>query len=92
MPKPGSSSTTGPGLSRDRVLNAAVSVADRVGIAGLTMRSLAQELGAKPMSVYHHVANKEEILDGIVDRSIFLQWAPRGARKSAGARSQRVGC
>jgi AcrR family transcriptional regulator len=44
-----------------------VAVADAGGLAGLTIRSLAQELGVKPMSVYHHVANKDEILDGIVD-------------------------
>ncbi|MFI7064675.1 TetR/AcrR family transcriptional regulator [Kribbella sp. NPDC050124] len=56
-----------PRLSRDRVLEAAVAVADAGGIGGLTIRSLAQELGVKPMSVYYHVANKEEILDGIVD-------------------------
>ncbi len=54
-------------LSRERVLAGAVAVADAGGIAGLTIRSLAQELGVKPMSVYHHVANKDEILDGIVD-------------------------
>jgi AcrR family transcriptional regulator len=49
------------------VLRGAVSVADAGGIAALTIRSLAVELGVKPMSVYHHVANKDEILDGIVD-------------------------
>jgi AcrR family transcriptional regulator len=54
-------------LSRDRVLRGAVAVADKAGIGSLTMRSLAQELGVKPMSLYHHVANKDEILDGIVD-------------------------
>ena len=54
-------------LSRERVLAGAVEVADADGIAGLTIRSLARELGVKPMSVYHHVANKDEILDGIVD-------------------------
>jgi AcrR family transcriptional regulator len=54
-------------LSRERVLRGAVAVADAGGIASLTIRSLAQELGVKPMSVYHHVANKDEILDGIVD-------------------------
>ncbi len=54
-------------LSRERVLHAAVAVADDGGLAGLTIRSLAQSLGVKPMSVYHHVANKDEILDGIVD-------------------------
>ena len=54
-------------LSRDRVLRGAVAVADEAGIGALTMRSLARQLGVKPMSVYHYVANKDEILDGIVD-------------------------
>jgi AcrR family transcriptional regulator len=54
-------------LSRDKVLRAALDVADAHGVAGLTIRSLADALGVKPMSVYHHVANKDEILDGIVD-------------------------
>jgi AcrR family transcriptional regulator len=60
-------SATRPRLSRERVLEGAVAVADAGGIAALTIRSLAAELGVKPMAVYHHVANKEEILDGIVD-------------------------
>ncbi|WP_433160476.1 TetR/AcrR family transcriptional regulator C-terminal domain-containing protein [Kribbella sp. CA-247076] len=54
-------------LSRERVLAAAVAVADAGGLGSLTIRSLAQQLGVKPMSVYYHVANKDEILDGIVD-------------------------
>jgi len=54
-------------LSRDRVLSAAVALADAGGAGSLTIRSLADKLGVKPMSVYHYVANKEEILDGIVD-------------------------
>ncbi|MDQ3464078.1 MAG: TetR/AcrR family transcriptional regulator C-terminal domain-containing protein [Actinomycetota bacterium] len=54
-------------LNRERVLRGAVAVADAAGIGSLTIRSLAQELGVKPMSLYHHVANKDEILDGIVD-------------------------
>ena len=54
-------------LSRDRVLRGAMAVADAGGIGSLTIRSLAAELGVKPMSVYHHVANKDEIIDGIVD-------------------------
>ncbi|QNN51177.1 TetR/AcrR family transcriptional regulator [Nocardioides mesophilus] len=57
----------GPGLSRERVLRSAVEVADAGGIAALTIRSLADALGVRPMSVYHYVANKEEILDGLVD-------------------------
>ena len=54
-------------LSRDRVLRTALAVADEGGLDGLTIRSLAQRLGAKPMSLYHYVANKDEILDGLVD-------------------------
>lgn len=54
-------------LSRERLLRGAIAVADTAGIGALTMRSLAQELDVKPMSLYHYVANKEEILDGIVD-------------------------
>jgi AcrR family transcriptional regulator len=54
-------------LSRSRVLRAAVKVADEGGVETLTMRRLAEELGAEAMSLYYHVANKEEVLDGIVD-------------------------
>jgi AcrR family transcriptional regulator len=56
-----------PRLSRARVMRGAVAVADAGGIDSLTIRSLAKSLGVKPMSVYYYVANKEEILDGIVD-------------------------
>jgi AcrR family transcriptional regulator len=54
-------------LSRRRVLRAAVGLADRDGLNSLTMRRLAQEVGAEAMSLYHHVANKEAVLDGIVE-------------------------
>ena len=54
-------------LTRDRVLRAAVLVADEGGIGALTMRRLADELGAEAMSLYHHVAGKDDILDGVVD-------------------------
>lgn len=54
-------------LSRERVLRAAVTLADRDGIESLTMRRLGQELGVEAMSLYKHVANKDEVLDGIVD-------------------------
>lgn len=54
-------------LSRERVLRAATALADASGVEALTMRRLAQDLGVEAMSLYHHVANKEEILDGIVD-------------------------
>ncbi|TDB84612.1 TetR family transcriptional regulator [Actinomadura sp. KC216] len=54
-------------LSRGRVLRAAVALADRDGLGALTMRRLAQEVGVEAMSLYHHVANKEAVLDGIVE-------------------------
>jgi AcrR family transcriptional regulator len=54
-------------LNRERLLHGAVALADSAGIGALTMRSLAEELGVRPMAIYHHVANKEEIIDGIID-------------------------
>ncbi|WP_441245078.1 TetR/AcrR family transcriptional regulator [Kitasatospora sp. McL0602] len=54
-------------LNRDRVLRAAVALADRDGIEALSMRHLAQELDVVPMALYKHVANKEQLLDGMVD-------------------------
>jgi AcrR family transcriptional regulator len=54
-------------LSRDRVLRAAVVLADDAGIESLNMRRLAQELGVVPMALYKHVANKDQLLDGMVD-------------------------
>ena len=54
-------------LSRERVLRAAVKLADEGGIESLTMRRLAEEVGAEAMSLYYHVANKERVLDGVVD-------------------------
>ena len=54
-------------LTRARVLDSAVALADRDGLGALTMRSLARELGIEAMSLYHHVANKEDLLDGVVD-------------------------
>lgn len=54
-------------LSRERVLRTAVALADRAGIESLSMRKLAEELGVVPMALYKHVANKDELLDGMVD-------------------------
>jgi AcrR family transcriptional regulator len=54
-------------LSRERVLEAAISLADEGGIESLTMRRLAQELGVEAMSLYYYVTKKDDILDGIVD-------------------------
>ena len=59
--------TTRTPLSRERVLRAAIGLADAGGLDGLSMRRLGQELGVEAMSLYNHVANKDDLLDGITD-------------------------
>jgi len=54
-------------LTRDRVLRAAIRIADEEGLDALTMRRLGQELGVQAMSLYNHVANKEDLRHGIVE-------------------------
>jgi len=56
-----------PRLSRERVLRAAMDHADKGGIETLTMRSLAEVLGVAPMALYRHVANKDDLIDAMVD-------------------------
>ncbi len=54
-------------LTRERVLEAALKLADQGGLEGLSMRKLGQALGVEAMALYYHFANKERVLDGIVD-------------------------
>src|SRR5215472_9097154 len=54
-------------LSRDRVLRAAVALADTGGISSLSMRKLGEALGVEAMSLYNHVASKGDLLDGMID-------------------------
>ena len=54
-------------LSRERVLRAAVALADERGIESLTMRKLGGAVGVEAMSLYKHVANKDDLLDGMID-------------------------
>ena len=54
-------------LSRERVLSAAVALADESGIESLSMRKLAERLGVEAMSLYNHIANKNDLLEGIVE-------------------------
>ncbi len=54
-------------LTRDRVLEGAVALADEIGIEALTIRRLAEALGTKPMTIYYHVPSKDEIVDGMVE-------------------------
>ncbi|WP_445395435.1 TetR/AcrR family transcriptional regulator [Streptomyces sp. LE64] len=59
-------------LSRERVIRAAVAVADEKGSAALTMRAVAAPLGVEAMSLYHHVSGREDLLDGMVD-AVFAE-------------------
>jgi AcrR family transcriptional regulator len=59
-----------PPLTRERVLRAAIALADRGGIESLTMRRLGQQLGVEAMSLYNHVRNKDDVLDGMVDLAL----------------------
>jgi AcrR family transcriptional regulator len=54
-------------LSRERILGAAVALADEHGVEALTMRRLGDELGFEAMSLYRHVASKDDLLDGMLD-------------------------
>jgi AcrR family transcriptional regulator len=62
-----SATETRPSLSRELVLQTAVAFADRHGLEALSMRKLADELGAGAMSLYHYVPNKTDLIDGMVD-------------------------
>jgi AcrR family transcriptional regulator len=64
------------GLSRERVLDAALAIADRDGLAALTMRRLGSELGVEAMTLYHHLPNKDALLDGLVERVLELAAPP----------------
>jgi AcrR family transcriptional regulator len=78
-------------LSRERVLRAAIDATDQGGIGSLSMRKLAQELGVEAMSLYNHVANKDDILDGIVDM-VFgeIGLPPRGVDWKTAMRQRAV--
>ncbi|MEU4423623.1 TetR/AcrR family transcriptional regulator C-terminal domain-containing protein [Actinoplanes sp. NPDC024001] len=83
-------------LSRDRVLRAALALADAGGTDALTMRRLGQELGVEAMSLYRHVANKDAVLAGIVDLVIGEITLPstadgwKEAMRSRGATAHQV--
>ncbi len=81
-------------LTADRVLEGAMGLADEIGIDALTIRKLADALDTKPMTIYHHVPNKEAILDGMVDRvfaeidrpPVDLDWKPAMRHRCRSAR------
>ncbi|CAN5624407.1 TetR/AcrR family transcriptional regulator C-terminal domain-containing protein [soil metagenome] len=83
-----------PPLTRERVVHAAIAIADDVGVVGLTMRGLAAALHVQAMSLYHHVRSKDEVLGGMVD-AIFEEidlpaigddWRPAMRRRAISAR------
>jgi AcrR family transcriptional regulator len=66
-------------LNREQVLDAALTLADAEGVESLSMRKLAKAVGVEAMSLYHHVKNKDDLLDGLVDR-VWAEMAwPAGA-------------
>lgn len=62
-----STTTKRTNLTRERVLEGAVTLADKIGMEAFTIRKLAEALDTKPMTIYHHVPGKEQIVDGMVD-------------------------
>jgi AcrR family transcriptional regulator len=64
-------------LSRDRVIDAAIAMADAQGMDAVSMRRLAQDLGVEAMTLYHYVSNKDDILLGMVDRVVEEMRHPR---------------
>lgn len=78
-------------LSRGRILEAAVRVADRGGLAAVSMRSVAREAGVEAMSLYHHVANKQAVLDALAGWAFEQIPLPEGGgdwRAEMGARAR----
>ena len=81
-------------IDRDSVLAAALAVADADGVAGLSMRAVAERLGVTAMALYRHVGDKQELLDGLVERLLLelplpdpaLSWQDRLAAMATAMR------
>jgi AcrR family transcriptional regulator len=78
------------GLSREAILRAAVQLADEAGVEGLSMRKLADGFGATAMALYRHVANKDDLLDGMVDLVFGEVQVPRDTGWRAAMRQRAV--
>lgn len=87
--------STRPALTRDRIVEAAVRVADRGGLAQVSMRNVGRELGVEAMSLYHHIKGKDDLLDALADW-IFTRialpglddpWRPAMTERAASARA-----
>ena len=81
-------------LTADRVIDGAMALADQIGVHDLTIRRLAEALDTKPMTIYHHLPNKEAILDGMIERVFaeidrppaHLGWKPAMRHRCRSAR------
>ena len=67
-------------MSREQVIEHATDIARADGIAGLTIRGLAADLGVSPMALYRHVRDKDDLVGQVVDRMLSRAWRPRVAR------------
>jgi AcrR family transcriptional regulator len=88
--------TRRPALTSDRIIEAAVAVADRGGLSQVSMRNVGKELGVEAMSLYHHIADKAALLDGLANW-VFTQievpdleapWRPAMAARATSARRE----
>ncbi|HJW61801.1 MAG TPA: TetR family transcriptional regulator, partial [Actinomycetota bacterium] len=77
-------------LSRERVLRAAVALADEHGVEAISMRRIAGELGVVPMALYKHVSSKDELLDGMIDVVVGEIGPPAGGTDGKAAVRRRV--
>jgi AcrR family transcriptional regulator len=78
-------------VTRARVLDAAMTIADRDGLDALSMRVVAKALGVEAMSLYKHVAKKDDILDGLVERVMQEMDVPASSEWRAGLRARALG-
>jgi AcrR family transcriptional regulator len=95
QPKPRKTTASSrPALTQERVIEAAIVMADVNGANALTIRKLATELDITPMAIYHHLANKDSIIDGMVDKVFSeielpptdVDWKSAIRRRSVSAR------
>lgn len=77
-------------LSQERIVDAAAAVADRRGLHAVSMRTVAAELGVEAMSLYHHIANKNELLDALADWVFTRMEVPRGGQPWRAAMAERA--
>jgi AcrR family transcriptional regulator len=68
-------------VSREQIVDAASAVIARDGFDRMTIRSVAAELEVAPMTLYHHVHNKDDLLDEVVDRELRAVWRPRASQR-----------